>query len=95
MFGELTYNWFCRKYNIDKLSFIEDIILKTAYIKALLSPFEEAIAVELIETLGYNIFGVKLNPADLKFSYGKDSTVIEYDGPLHYINNIAFDNYYS
>jgi hypothetical protein len=95
MFGNEIHDEFCKKYNIDKLKLIEDIILSNKTIfKKPLSQFEECIAIDLINELGYSIFGVSLNISDFKVITDKD-TIISYEGPVCYISDNAFNNYYS
>lgn len=94
MFGKEIHDEFCKKYNIDKLNLIENIILNKVIFEKPLSQFEECIAIDLIEELGYNIFGVSLNTSDFKVVTDKN-TVISYDGPKQHVNDGAFKYYYS
>lgn len=94
MFGEEIHNEFCKKYNVDKLNLIDGIRLNKVIFEKPLSQFEECIAIDLIVELGYSIFGVSLNISDFKIITDKN-TIISYEGPKCYINDSAFNNYYS
>ena len=95
MFDNAVHDELCKKYNVDKLKLIEDIIFSNKTIfKKPLSQFEEHIVIDLIIKLGYNIFGIAFNISDFKVITNKN-TVISYEGPACYVNDNAFNNYYS
>lgn len=94
MLGEEIHNELCKKYNIDKLNLIDGIRLNKVIFEKPLSQFEECIAVDLVISLSYNIFGVSLNASDFRVITDKN-TVISYDGPKQLVNENAFKYYYS